>query len=149
MASQRDRIRMTAAEIDGFLAAPRKLQLATINEDGTPHLVTMYYALFDGRVGFWTYTTSQKAVNLARDPRLTVLVEDGGDYMELRGVMITGNAEPVTATERIRTMGEVIYGRYVGDLDDDMLGYVAAQAEKRTAYLVEPDRVVSWDHRKL
>ena len=68
---------MTEAEIAEFLAPPRNLQVATINQDGTPHLVTMYYAVIDGKIAFWTYRKSQKVLNLRRDPRITVLVEDG------------------------------------------------------------------------
>lgn len=144
---------MSDDEIADFLTAePHKLQLATINDDGTPHLVTMYFDLFEGRIGFWTYRTSQKAVNLRRDPRCTCLVETGDDYLSLRGVQIVGEVETITDHERIRAMGQRIYARYLdgGDeLGDDMAGYIESQARKRHAYLVEPDRVASWDHRKL
>src|ERR1035438_5605722 len=68
---QRDRVAMTAEEIAAFLAEFRKVQLATINQDGTPHLVAMYYVMLDGQITFWTYRSSQKARNLARDSRLT------------------------------------------------------------------------------
>ena len=99
---QRDQVTMTEAEIAALLAAARKVQLATINPDGTPHLVTMFYALIDGQITFWTYRTSQKARNLARDPRLACLVEDGEDYFELRGVSVTGTAELVRDEPGIR-----------------------------------------------
>jgi len=47
---QRDRVVMTADEIAALLAESRKLQLATINPDGTPHLVTMFYVMLGGRI---------------------------------------------------------------------------------------------------
>ena len=81
---------MTPDEVTAMLAAGRKMQLATINRDGTPHLVTMYYGLLGGQIAFWTYKTSQKAFNLARDPRLTVLVEEGAEYFDLRGAQVNG-----------------------------------------------------------
>jgi nitroimidazol reductase NimA-like FMN-containing flavoprotein (pyridoxamine 5'-phosphate oxidase superfamily) len=65
---QRDLVAMSPAEATAMLAASRKMQLATINQDGTPHLVTMFYALIDGRIAFWTYQKAQKARNLAGDP---------------------------------------------------------------------------------
>jgi nitroimidazol reductase NimA-like FMN-containing flavoprotein (pyridoxamine 5'-phosphate oxidase superfamily) len=74
---QRDRVAMTAADVAAMLARSHKLQLATINRDGTPHLVTMFYVMLDGHITFWTYRSSQKARNLARDPRVTCLVETG------------------------------------------------------------------------
>jgi PPOX class probable F420-dependent enzyme len=88
----RDRVAMTAAEAAALLAESHKLQLATINRDGTPHLVTMFYVLLDGQIAFWTYRSSQKARNLARDPRVTCLVETGEEYFELRGVQVAGLA---------------------------------------------------------
>lgn len=142
---------MTDEEISSLLAGPHKLQLATINPDGTPHLVTMYYALFDGLVGFWTYRSSQKAANLRRDPRVTCLVEAGGSYDELRGVQIVGEVETIEESERVRELGGVVYGRYLGvdDAFEGMGDFLEQQARKRNAYLVHPKRVVSWDHRKL
>ena len=140
---------MTPDEIGAFLAAPFKLQLATINSDGTPHLVTMYYALFDGLIGYWTYRTSQKARNVERDPRVTCLVETGEGYDQLRGVQINGRVSTITDVERIREVGTVVYGRYAADVAGQLGGYIEQQAQKRWAYLVHPERTSSWDHRKL
>ena len=69
--SERNRVAMSEQEVSDLIATQRKLQLGTINPDGTPHLVTMFYALIDGKIGFWTYRTSQKARNMARDPKVS------------------------------------------------------------------------------
>jgi PPOX class probable F420-dependent enzyme len=147
--NDRARIRMTDEEIRSFLGGPYKLQVATINKDGTPHLVTMYYAVVDGRIAFWTYRAAQKAVNLRRDPRLTCLVETGEGYDQLRGVQVSGRAELIDEPERVLAIGTEIYDRYMGPLDGPVAEYVARMATKRVAVIVDPDRVVSWDHRKL
>jgi PPOX class probable F420-dependent enzyme len=147
--SRRDEIVMTEAEVADFLAPPRNLQVATINHDGTIHLVTMYYAVIDGRIAFWTYGKSQKVLNLRRDPRITVLVEDGKEYGELRGVQITGRAELSDDRDAVTDVGGRIFVRYFGDLDDAARAGVEASGAKRVAITVEPDRIVSWDHRKL
>ena len=89
------RLAGTEAETRAFLEAGRDLQVASINADGTPHLVTMWYELEGDDLCFWTYAKSQKVVNLRRDPRLTVLVATGEVYEELRGVSIVGHAELV------------------------------------------------------
>lgn len=140
---------MTEAEIAAFLAAPHKLALATLNGDGSVHLVTMYYAIFDGLLGFWTYRTSQKARNLDRDPRVTCLAETGEGYDQLRGVQIQGTVERVEQPDRIRAMGAEIYSRYVPGFTAELEGYLEDQAAKRWAYLVSPTKTASWDHRKL
>jgi PPOX class probable F420-dependent enzyme len=146
---QRDRVAMTAAEAEAFLAQGRKLQLATINPDGTPHLVTMYYALDGGQITFWTYRASQKARNLARDPRVTCLVETGEQYFDLRGVQVRGRVrcvdDPALVREIGRRIAAVMAGPDAGSLDD----YVEHAARKRVGYVVEPERVSSWDHSKL
>jgi PPOX class probable F420-dependent enzyme len=146
---QRDQVAMTEAEVAALLAASRKVQLATINPDGTPHLVTMFYTLIDGRIAFWTYRTSQKARNLARDPRLACLVEDGEDYFELRGVQVTGTVRWVEDQPGVLDIGRRIAGGLGGVPADALDGYVAHAARKRVGFIVQPTRVVSWDHRKL
>ena len=149
MPNLREAIRMTDEEIARFLAGPHKMQLATIQPDGSPHLVTMYYAMFEGLVGFWTYRTSQKARNLERDPRATILVETGEGYDQLHGVQISGSVERIDDLDRILECGRVIYGRYVGGVNGDLEPYIRHQATRRWAYLLHPHRVSSWDHRKL
>ena len=49
----------------------------------------------DGEIWFETKAKSQKAVNLRRDPTITVMIEDGKTYDTLRGVSIDGRAEIV------------------------------------------------------
>jgi PPOX class probable F420-dependent enzyme len=156
VAKQRDRVRMSDAEVAAMLAGNRKVQLATINPDGYPHLVTMYYTLVDGKIAFWTYRTSQKALNLARDPRISCLVETGEAYFDLRGVQIQGTAETITDFDAVLEIGMSI-GDVMGNARSDVPAadsqaindYVAYAARKRYGYIVDPVRVISWDHSKL
>ena len=150
---QRDRVTMTADEANALLAGSRKLQLATINPDGTPHLVTMFYVMQDGQIAFWTYRASQKARNLARDPRVTCLVETGEDYFELRGVQVVGTVRCVEDTDGVLEIGRGVAAAMAGGLAGMPGGavddYVAHAARKRVGYLVEPVKLISWDHSKL
>ena len=146
---QRDTVSMPAEDVAELLATSRKLQLATLNRDGTPHLVSMFYAMHGGRIAFWTYRASQKARNLARDPRVTCLVEDGDDYFELRGVQVTGEVARIDDLAGVTAIGRLIAARMAGQDAGALDDYVAHAAAKRSAYLVEPRRVVSWDHRRL
>jgi PPOX class probable F420-dependent enzyme len=141
---------MTDEEAQAFLEAGRDLQVASINPDGTPHLVTMWYAVLDGEPAFWTYAKSQKIVNLRRDPRLTVLVATGERYEELRGVSIAGRAELVDDRHAVQRYGETVYQRYWGPIDDDAVREgVRAMGAKRVVVVVKPEKIVSWDHSKL
>jgi PPOX class probable F420-dependent enzyme len=148
--SQREQIRMTDDEIARFLEAGQTLAVATINPDGAPHLVAMWYTLVDGKIAFWTYAKSQKTLNLQRDPRLTCLLESGETYGTLRGVQIHGTATLITEPARVREIGEALYRRN----NDSAFGeqsqqIVAAQAPKRVVVIVEPTHIASWDHAKL
>ena len=109
---QRDRVTMTADETSAFLAGSRKLQLATLNPDGAPHLVTMFYVMRDGQIAFWTYRSAQKARNLARDPRVTCLVEAGEEYFELRGVQVVGSVRRIEDPARVLEIGRRLAGRH-------------------------------------
>jgi len=147
--SRRDQIRMTDEEIRAFLEDERTLQVATIDHDGYPHLVAMWYVLINNEIAFWTYAKSQKAVNLRRDPRLTCLVEAGERYDELRGVQIKGQAIIRDEGETVLRLGEAIWERYTGPLNENTRPMVVAQAAKRVAIFVKPVEITSWDHRKL
>jgi PPOX class probable F420-dependent enzyme len=147
--SRRDLICMSDAEIHTFLEEQRILQVATLDHDGWPHLVAMWYVLVNDQIVFWTYAKSQKLVNLRRDSRLTCLVETGDRYDELRGVQIKGRAIISNDYETVQRIGANIWERYTGSLTDTSRQMVAAQAAKRVLVFVEPIEVVSWDHRKL
>src|SRR5437899_2702634 len=93
--SMRDLMQMTDDETEAFLDSGRRAQVATVNRDGSPHLVPLSYLFLDGDLAFWTDGDSQKVANLRRDPRVTVLVEEGGRFEEFRAVQVRGTAEVV------------------------------------------------------
>jgi nitroimidazol reductase NimA-like FMN-containing flavoprotein (pyridoxamine 5'-phosphate oxidase superfamily) len=150
---QRDQVAMSAEETAAFLLGGRKVQLATNGQDGFPHLVTMYYAMSGGRITFWTYRKSQKALNLERDPRISCLVEDGDEYFDLRGVLVQGTARRIDDPEKVAAIGRlitaVIGGAMAGAGAGALTQYVEHAARKRYGYIVQPSKIISWDHTKL
>ena len=147
--SQRDKVKMSDSEIRSFLQEGRTLQVATISKDGAPHLVAMWYVIIDGEIAFWTYAKSQKAINLERDPRLACLVETGQSYDELRGVQIRGRATLSQRDEDIQRIGQAIWERYNGPLNEQSQEAVKKMGLKRVVVFVKPVEIISWDHRKL
>ena len=148
--SRRDMIRMTEAEVESYLTSGRDLQVASINADGTPHLVTMWFALVDGDLCFWTYGRSQKIVNLQRDPRVTVLVADGDVYEQLRGVSVAGTATVIEDRDEVNAIGEAVFEKYWMPITDEAVREgVHAMGAKRLGVRISLDKVVSWDHSKL
>jgi PPOX class probable F420-dependent enzyme len=146
---QRDIIKMSDEEVDTFLHERRPMSLCTINHDGSIHAVAMWYGFLEGAIAFETKAKSQKVQNLRRDPRITVLVEDGDYYEELRGVELVGTAEIVEEPARMWVLGVDLFERYYGAYSDDLKPFVETMLNKRVVIKVNVTRVVTWDHRKL
>lgn len=152
MAAGRQVVNLDDAEIAAFLASNMKVQVATLDAHGGPHLTTLYYVLDDeGRIAFWTYGSSQKIVNLRRDSRVACLVEEGNEYFDLKGVSIRGRARLVEDFDGIKAIGSKVVTAMAGgvDLGADGEAIVDAQARKRVGVIIEPEKVASWDHSKL
>lgn len=141
---------MTDQEAAAFLTEQRVVVCGTNGPRGWPHLMPLWYVVRDGEIWAWTYAKSQKARNLERDDRATLQLEDGERYEELRGVMIEARTAVHRETEVVARLGQKIYERYgVGALGETFMDAVRAQAAKRVALQFVPQRVATWDHRKL
>ncbi|GLP78668.1 pyridoxamine 5'-phosphate oxidase family protein [Mycobacterium antarcticum] len=148
--NERSKIVMSDDEIVEFIDHSRTATMATLSAAGRPHLVAMWYAVLDGEIWFETKAKSQKAVNLRRDPRLTVMIEYGSTYDSLRGVSVDAEAEIVDSDpDLLLRVGISVWERYTGPYTDDMKPFVDQMMNNRIAVRVVPSRTRSWDHRKL
>ena len=150
---RKDDIRMSKDEIRDYLREGHTMTLVTNGARGFPHAVAMFYSLDeDLTVRFATYGSSQKVKNIERDPKVTLLVETGTAYSELRGVMIEGRARIETDLERtVETMLEANAGTGspMPDIEQIPHDVKVRMAGKRVLVCIEPQRFVSWDHGKL
>jgi PPOX class probable F420-dependent enzyme len=147
--NQRAQIVMSAAEIGRFLDEQRVATLATLGPSGQPHLVAMWYAVLDGVLWFETKAKSQKAANLRRDARVTVMIETGDTYDALRGVALEGRATIVDDPDALWAVGVNVWERYNGPYGEEARPMVEFMLTKRVAVRLDVDRTRSWDHRKL
>jgi hypothetical protein len=148
--SRREQIRMTSEEVDAFLDEQRVVICASNGRQGWPHLMPLWYLVRDREVWAWTYAKSQKVRNLERDTRATLQVEAGEQYQELRGVMIEARTVIHRETDRVAAFGAGLFQRYgSASPGPEFLEGVRAQAEKRVALQFVPERIATWDHRKL
>ena len=146
---RRRQIRMSEAELAAFLDAQRTVTCATIGPGGRPHLTGLWYRPVDGRLDCWTYAASQKARNLERDPRATLMTETGASYQELRGVTMECDAELVRDPDQVLDIGAALAVRHGATDTPELRAALAPQAAKRVGIRFTPTRVSSWDHRKL
>jgi PPOX class probable F420-dependent enzyme len=145
---------MTPEEVAAFLEQPRTAVLTTLGPTGWPHSVGMWFAVVDDELRMWTYAKSQKARNALRDPRCSVLVEDGIAYGELRGVLVRGRLRVVRDFEAVAAIGRLLYDRYTlprtgVPLDAGPEVEVLRQASKRVGLVLPIDKIASWDHTKM
>ncbi|WP_019201973.1 pyridoxamine 5'-phosphate oxidase family protein [Tsukamurella sp. 1534] len=147
--NQRSQIQMSEAEIAEFLEHQRTATIATVGANGVPHLVAMWYAVLDGDVWIETKTKSQKVVNLRRNPVMSVSIEAGQSYDQLRGVAIEGEAEIAEDEATVRAVCVQVYERYFGPYTEELKPAIDAMMNKRVAVRLRGARVRSWDHRKM
>jgi PPOX class probable F420-dependent enzyme len=156
MPKRRDQIRMSPEEVTLLLEEQSTLIVATIGSDGRPHVTPLGYVLRRSEPWIFTYGKSQKVRNLERDPRATLLVEAGGTYAEVRGVMLIAEAEIHRDPETVAAVAEELFRRYGGGgpkrdlaLDEPTSESARARVSKRVAVQFHTLRTVSWDHSKL
>ncbi len=144
------RVAMDPAERDAFLESQRVCRVATAGAHG-PHATPLWYVWHDSCIWLYSIVTSQRWSDLMTDPRIGVVVDDGVEYAELRGVEITGRVEIVGEVPRTGepddTLGpvEAAMARRYHDGPDQ-----AFELDGRHAWLrVVPDKIVSWDFRKI
>jgi PPOX class probable F420-dependent enzyme len=148
--SRRDQIKMSGEEVAAFLDEQRTVICATNGPHGWPHLMPLWYTVRDGNIWAWTYATSQKVLNLQRDPRATLQVEAGLEYAELRGVMIEADTVVHSDTDLVTEFGLELFERYGNATGGpEFVEVVRTQAAKRVAMEFTTRRIATWDHRKL
>jgi PPOX class probable F420-dependent enzyme len=142
------KIAMTGEEVDAFLAGQRTCRVATVGEDGRPHVAPLWF-VWDG-ASLWlnSLVKSQRWTDLQRDPRIAVVIDGGEEFHELHGVEVIGSVEVVGDVPRSAEADpdlagpETLFARKYGGSDTFV-------ADGRHAWLrIRPEKLVSWDFRK-
>ena len=143
------RIAMTPEECNAFLSTERTCRVGTVGANGLPHVSPLWF-VWDGRA-MWLYSLSRsrRRADLRANPAVSVVVDAGIDYDELRGVELGGTVEVVG--EEPRT------GEPVAELEEPERLMAAKYHgggelphDRRHVWLrLVPGRVVSWDFRKI
>ncbi|MDT4912907.1 MAG: hypothetical protein QOC66_2035 [Pseudonocardiales bacterium] len=147
------KIAMTQEELDAFLASERTCRVATIGADG-PHATPLWFG-WDGTY-LWLYSIvrSQRWTDLQRDPRIGVTVDSGVEYLELKGVEITGTVDVVGDAPRkgepVAELAEIekqFARKYMSgpDAPNEQMYHDGRHGWLR----VTPEKIASWDFRKL
>jgi PPOX class probable F420-dependent enzyme len=145
--NRRQQIQLSPDEQAAFFRERKKAALATIDKDGFPHVVAMNYVARDGAFYMTSYGKAQKVVNIRRNPRVALMIEAGDEYAELRGVMIRGRCEILDDEASVRGAfaARATAQANAAAVQPGGGGRAPAPGGGR----IVPEKVVSWDHRKL
>jgi len=119
-----------------FLEAPRFATVATLNPDGSALQAVVWYRLEGGAIVFNSRVGRLWPTNLGRDPRVSILVANGYDYVELRG-SVEIDADPVRSHDVIAGLAERY--RESDDGGEEQLARFAAEA--RVTFTLRPTRI--------
>jgi hypothetical protein len=139
---------MSPAERDEFLASERTCRVASIGRDGSPHVTPLWFAWDGTSLWLTSIVRSQRWSDLQRDNRVSVIVDAGGPFTELRGVELRGVAKVVGEVPRtgsplpeLEVPEQLFADKYAGG---------RMHHDGRHAWLkVTPTKIVSWDFRKI
>lgn len=123
-----------------YLQELRFAVLATINQDGTPQLTTMWYLLEDnGTITMNTKVGRAKERNMRRDPRISICIEDDYNFLT-----INGNVEMINDTEISQHDIYRLSARYHGEEKAKRQVREKFSKEKRVTLRLKPEHIIEY-----
>jgi len=133
---------MTKEEYKEFLLQGTKTgKLATVREDGRPHVVPIWYDLDGDNVVFTTGEMTVKAKNMKRDPRVSLSVDDQTPPYSF--VTIEGTVSFSNDPEELLHWATRIGGRYMGEDQAEAFGKRNA-SEGEMLVTIKPTKVIAY-----
>lgn len=127
--------------------------LTSLRGDGVPISLPVWFVALDRRVYVSGPADTRKFGRIARDPRVSFLVESGTQWAELRGVHLTGVARLVDDEALLARVAATLDAKYAGFRTPRPAMPEATRAryetELATIEIVPDDRVLSWDNVRL
>lgn len=133
---------MSSEELDAFLSAERVLRLATVDEDGWPAVVPVWFVWHEGALWVWNLTRAKRTPRLQEGTRAAFVVDGGEEYVELRGA--SGRLEYAFVDD-----GQVPLKVRVGFSQKYFGSDQPIEPADHHAWIrLEPLTLASWDFRK-
>jgi Pyridoxamine 5'-phosphate oxidase len=138
---------LTDAERAEMLTTHRTCRIATIN-NGRPHVSAVWFVWHADELWVNSVVRSQRWTDITKDPHVSVIIDDGREFGELRGIEIAGQAEIVG--EVPRTGGDLPQltepeRLFAEKYSNGKFHYDGGHAWFR----VVPEKIVSWDLGKM
>ena len=123
-----------------YLQELRFAVLATIHQDGTPQLTTMWYLLEeDGTILMNTKVGRAKERNMRRDPRISICIEDDYNFLTINGTVEMIDDPEIAQRDIYR-----LSARYHGEEKARQQMQEKFSKETRISLLLKPERVIEY-----
>ena len=132
---------LDSATIQQFLATRQVVLLATVQADGAPLAMPMWFLHDAAAMTMISVEGTQKVRNLHRDPRVCVVAEAGGGGGDIRGVTVLGRAEFLADGPERRALIERFHEKYPRLAT---LWGGRAMPANRVMFRIAPQRVRNW-----
>lgn len=100
-------------QIVAILDAADDLTIATNRADGYPQATVVSFVNAGMAVYFGTWSKSQKAQNIGRDPRVSVTITDRyKSWNDIKGVSIGGRARMLSEPEEMAKVGAIMMKKF-------------------------------------
>ena len=132
---------LAEARIQRFLDGKEVVVLSTVQSDGAPLAMAMWFLHDPETLTMISVAGTQKVRNLRRDPRVCVVAE-GGTGGDIRGVTIHGHAEFLSDGPERRALVTRLLEKYRPHLERRWGG--RAMPADRVMFRIVPSRVGSW-----
>ena len=136
---------MTPDEVNAFLdSRPGWIVLTTIGRDGYPHSIPIGYFRLGDEVYMGCRAGTQKLKNIERNPKVSLSLEAGSTMQDIKGVLIQGDADVLTAGEDLLRLSRE--AAKLRGVPEDQL---PTDPRPGAAYVrVTPRKIISWDYAK-
>ena len=137
--------KMTKEAVNDFLdSKPGWMMLTSQGRDGYPHTVPIGYFRDGDRIFMGCRDNTQKVKNIERNPKVSLVIEDGKTMSDLRGILLRGDAFVVREDEE-RLKISRLAAKLRGAPEDEWPTTASAGA---VFIKVDSPRVTSWDYSK-
>jgi PPOX class probable F420-dependent enzyme len=119
-----------------FLAVPHFGIVATLNPDGSPLQAVVWYVLEGDAIVFNSRVGRQWPTNIGRDRRVSFIVADAYDYLEIRGV-VEIDEDPIRGQAVIAALAH----RYHEDEAEAAAQVATFVQQERVTFVLRPKRV--------
>jgi nitroimidazol reductase NimA-like FMN-containing flavoprotein (pyridoxamine 5'-phosphate oxidase superfamily) len=150
--ANRQYVAMSREEVWRFLESQRRVYLGFSMENGYPHVTPIWFVLIGKRIYMRAQDYKVK-VGLAAKGKACVAIDDGDKYRELRGAVMWGRSKIVTDKKliaRVRRLFEEKYSERQWQAEEMPKEWVKERTKEKRAFIeFVPEKVDSWDNRKV